>query len=865
MQDEIGFQNTDMNINTSTLNDYIRENRTNNDILLQQNEGIEYVQTQEDNNTVSEDNFEVCQDDALQEYDKANDETDSSSSTDSEEIEYLQELEQIEEESKSIEAAQRLSQENNSKHVPVLGAIYQTPQEAYQYYNTYALIVGFSITKYHTYKCKDKKDPNFGKITRRTYKCNMYGRKCTKEKEVAPGVQSLKKSRKKNNTTPPTPTGDSSGRKTNKIEHTQCPAEMIITLEDGVWTVTRINLEHNHHLVARDQLQCLFSQSRMNKMEYKLIKTFSDANVQDRKIMAVLSYIRGGTTPYNKKKVSNTKNKIRNESSENDMSQVMQWFSKMQAENPMFYYTFDLEEKDKVKNIFWANADNRRYYEEYGEFISFDTTYNTNRYNMKFAPFVGVTGHGDNCLFGCAFLKDETAETFEWVFKQFLECMAGKHPKTIITDQDMAMRAAIRNIFPNTIHQNCYFHIAKKIEERGGRTFAKEQNKKLHADLFDILRHSLTEAEFEKLYKELPQKYELQGFKYLEEVWKIRKNFAPVYFKQHFFPFVISTARSEGTNSLFKLDVGPTYSVMRFMNEYKRIAADTQRNQRTQDYITKYSTPTMISGYEFEEQAAKMLNRKIFYKFQKQIGLISTLMCNEIEKGKKYAVYKAPHHRKYDFRTRKYLVTVDIPMKDYACICCKFQKDGILCAHVLKVLDNLNIFSLDEKYFINRWRPKTVKQDKMKTVIPEVELRDSSELRYNILCRRLCDLASDGAKTMEKFNIVLEDAEATQAKINDIADQENEEENTVTTTSPAASNITRIRDPDFIQRKGRPPLPKRTVGILEQKRSKQTIRCSHCQENDHNIATCKKLHLPPTQKKRKKNQTTTPVQGNMKN
>lgn len=52
--------------------------------------------------------------------------------------------------------------------------------------------------------------------------------------------------------------------------------------------------------------------------------------------------------------------------------------------------------------------------------IGFDTTYRTNRYNMPFAPFVGVTGHGSTCLFGCAFLGDETAETFKWVFETFI-------------------------------------------------------------------------------------------------------------------------------------------------------------------------------------------------------------------------------------------------------------------------------------------------------------------------------------------------------------------------------------------------------------------------------------------------------------
>jgi len=290
-------------------------------------------------------------------------------------------------------------------------------------------------------------------------------------------------------------------RKTSTLVPTECPAELVVTLQNGEWTITRLNLEHNHAFASKDQKNKLFSQIRMTEMEKELIATFNKVNLPDRKIMAVLSYIRGDVTPYNKKHISNEKTKINKATSDNDMQQVYDWFSKKQAEDPMFFYKFSIDENNKVKNIFWSNGTSRRYYEEFGDCISFDTTYNTNKYSLKFAPIVGITGHGDNCLFGCAFIMDETTETFEWLFQTMLTCMGGKHPKTIITDQDLAMKAAIRNVLPDTIHRNCFFHIMKKAQEKGGRIFSLERNKNLHDDLFDILRNSLTKTEFEYLYK----------------------------------------------------------------------------------------------------------------------------------------------------------------------------------------------------------------------------------------------------------------------------------------------------------------------------------------------------------------------------
>jgi hypothetical protein len=65
-------------------------------------------------------------------------------------------------------------------------------------------------------------------------------------------------------------------------------------------------------------------------------------------------------------------------------------------------------EDNKVRNLFWPYGNSRASYEEYGDVISFDTTYATNRYNLKFSPFVGINGHNDNMLFARAVLSDET-------------------------------------------------------------------------------------------------------------------------------------------------------------------------------------------------------------------------------------------------------------------------------------------------------------------------------------------------------------------------------------------------------------------------------------------------------------------------
>jgi hypothetical protein len=127
----------------------------------------------------------------------------------------------------------------------MLGMTFKTSTEAYSFYNDYAFIVRFSVVKFHTYKCKDNKDKNYGNLTRVTLKCNRFGRaKEEDDNSAAPGVQSAVKNKRKNSATPPTPNPMANKRKTSKLIPTQCPAELIVTLEKGgVWKVTRLNLD----------------------------------------------------------------------------------------------------------------------------------------------------------------------------------------------------------------------------------------------------------------------------------------------------------------------------------------------------------------------------------------------------------------------------------------------------------------------------------------------------------------------------------------------------------------------------------------------------------------------------------------------
>jgi zinc finger SWIM domain-containing protein 3 len=68
----------------------------------------------------------------------------------------------------------------------------------------------------------------------------------------------------------------------------------------------------------------------------------------------------------------------------------------------------DLDEESRLRNVFWADARSREAYKSFGDVITFDTTYLTNKYKMSFAHFVGVNHHGQFILFWCGSLSNDT-------------------------------------------------------------------------------------------------------------------------------------------------------------------------------------------------------------------------------------------------------------------------------------------------------------------------------------------------------------------------------------------------------------------------------------------------------------------------
>ncbi|KAI5430378.1 hypothetical protein KIW84_034820 [Lathyrus oleraceus] len=171
----------------------------------------------------------------------------------------------------------------------------------------------------------------------------------------------------------------------------------------------------------------------MNLHVRRTIQINDHAGVRINKTFQSLVKDAGGheNIPFCEKDVRNYINKERRAiGKEGDGKALISYFCKMREQNTYFFYDIDLDDDFHVRNVFWADARSRAAYEYFGDVVTFDTTYLTNKYDMPFAAFVE------------------------------------KAPLGIVTDQCKAMKNVIELVFPTTRHRWCLWHIMKKIPEK---------------------------------------------------------------------------------------------------------------------------------------------------------------------------------------------------------------------------------------------------------------------------------------------------------------------------------------------------------------------------------------------------------------
>lgn len=296
--------------------------------------------------------------------------------------------------------------------VPCVGMEFDTIDEARRVYNEYAYKMGFSIRVASHRTSQVTKE-----VIRKEFECN-HARKPNEEggdntsASTSTNDPATQKPLKKKSASAVLTT---TSRKRNTIKKYDCRAHMAVGLHDGKWKVIVMQPEHTHPLVKKlGRRKLLRSHRSISWADYESLKTLHHRNISTTQIMGILADFNGGigNLTFSTKDVSNMRTNLRGGLNFRDMDATLEYFLKLQAESPSFFYAVMIDSGNAVRGMFWVDDRTRELYKTFRDCIFFDTTFCTNRYDMLFAPFVGINNHLQSILLGCALLPDETTETF---------------------------------------------------------------------------------------------------------------------------------------------------------------------------------------------------------------------------------------------------------------------------------------------------------------------------------------------------------------------------------------------------------------------------------------------------------------------
>ncbi|KAM0915629.1 hypothetical protein ACQ4PT_010702 [Festuca glaucescens] len=628
-------------------------------------------------------------------------------------------------------------------------------------------------------------------------------------------------------------------RNRNKLKRHDCKARMSVGLKKEKWEVTIFIEEHTHPMMSRDEWTRYYRSHRKVPYEdYMLIKTLHNRNADTSLIMATLGDLYGTlrTVPYTNRDVANIRTKFRNEVSHNDMSKTIEYFQKLRAESPQFYYAIKLDENNGVRALFWVDGRTREVYRKFKDCVFFDTTFCTNRYDMPFAPIVGINNHMQSMMLGCALIPDEKKETFKWVFETWMDAMGQDHPTCIMTDQDQAMAGAIDEVFPGIVHRCCLWHVLRIAKDKLGTLFRTREG--FEKEFFYCIYGSDTVEEFENMWQLMVSKHCLEENEHLNTMWGCRDTWAPAFFKKNFFPFTGTTGRSKGLNSFFKKLVHPQDSVWQFVKQYEYIQETRLDREDNASFIGEATTSAVWSSYQIEEQASRFYTRAAFAKFRELMEMtIAYSIYPVLGDGVKYELHRN------DPRAKKIrIVSYDQQENSYMCTCNRFNVNGMLCQHILKAMVHTNVQEIPEKYMLHRWSEAATvcearcnKEFTGYSVIPE-----SNTLRYNALCKMMNKLVAKACFGPGSYKII----EGGVEYLNSLEDNFRlsggmTEEETAEETEEAHNNL---HNPPQSAKKGRPAEKEKrrkpAVELRQEEAKKKGTKrknyaCSKCQEPDN--------------------------------
>uniref|UniRef100_J3LXT7 Protein FAR1-RELATED SEQUENCE n=2 Tax=Oryza brachyantha TaxID=4533 RepID=J3LXT7_ORYBR len=601
-----------------------------------------------------------------------------------------------------------------------MGMEFESEHEAYEFYRYYGWKVGFNVRK--EYANKSKKT---GEITSRKFACSREGYRAN----VKRGNQMV-------------PMPDS---------RTGCNAHLVIRRKKpgARLEVYAFQPRHNHPLFSTS---CMPNPLQPNIVHWTTLPdavTPPDLLMNGGELGGQSSSEENGNASAREARRQPLRTRRQWEMKYGEAGALLNYFQEQSLANPSFYHAVQLDVEDKVANVFWADQRMITDYSQFGDVIAFDVVSRNSISLRHFCSFVGCNNFGEPIVFGLALMYDETAESFHWLFETFLHTMSGQAPKTCFSHQDMVIANTVSLVMPETIHVICAWHLkhaaARNINQlKGDSDFMKEF--KACVNLYE------EETEFLTSWDTMINKHNLCDNVWLQKVFEEKEKWARPYMKGVFSAGMKGTRLNDCLQSDVRDHLRPEVNILILLGHVEAVINDRRHKELEVEYSSrlklpyfKIKAPILIQAFEAYTNMIFPLFQEEYEEFQSayivnrdESGPCREYVVSVVEKDKQYTVYGNPTEQ-----------TV-------SCSCKKFERNGYLCSHALKILDAMDIKYLPDRYIMKRWtkyaRCLTFGDSQGQAIQADKLLESSS--RYQHICPKYVRLVARASECEESYRVL---------------------------------------------------------------------------------------------------------------
>ncbi|XP_057803891.1 protein FAR1-RELATED SEQUENCE 5-like [Salvia miltiorrhiza] len=359
--------------------------------------------------------------------------------------------------------------------------------------------------------------------------------------------------------------------------------------EDAPWKVRTFAKKHNHELLKHSESYLLRSARKMSDGKKRLIVGMKSSGIGVSKAFRFMENEAGG-----RQNVGFTRNDVYNElDRENrkmcrvdnaDANKLVEYLTEKGLTEPSFYWKVKLSDDCRLEHLFYRDSRCLIDYQHFGDVVFVDATYKTNKYDLMCVPIVGMNHHRSNVMFGIALLSNERTESYQWLFRTFLEAMYQKEPSIIFSDQDQALMNSVDLTFRQSSHRLCQWHINKNAVRHFGKLNCDADFKSLW---YRCMNGCENGEQFESTWSSMIGQHGLAKNKWFCTMYNLRRRWSSAFTRDKFSGGLHATSRSEVTNRVLKELCKSTSSLHAFVVGFERMQKTWRTGEFEEDALNR--------------------------------------------------------------------------------------------------------------------------------------------------------------------------------------------------------------------------------------------------------------------------------------